>query len=562
VRHADTLSCFVGNLIEATIRMMDTAPEATGPVASNPREFGAAFDGRSRRVVDVFGSEAAARAAYPGVADLTGADELDSAAVRAAVALAVKSGGGNVMLPAGRAIMNNKDRPDSPLIIPECRPVGPPGVQVNLRGEGAYATILNWPVDAGPNGFAISCGDPRGTRANGLGRYSESGFFEGVCADFQIRGPSRSTLKAASPADMKGFGWGARRIMHRVVAIGFQVGFSIVGDHTRWEDCETRENLYGVRFEEPSRALAGDLTFSKCNFTGDNFAAIAVHQEATLSARFVDRTYLGGPYSIFRAAGGSSEKIWMADSVFDGVMFEYVGNGLIHEDDATPSGWLQRVRISNSYFSFRDGPEWSIASRDRLAAFNVGRMWDVKFDNCGWFNLDLKNVARGAFRMSSCQGVRIEGEVESLLARCAESGKSLLVGLRYDLDALTFELVQRGGSALWRGILMTALSDLSRGDLVQRDDAGVQPAQPGPQDPAHPIMGVSMLETPNGSLCPVATAGERIPVRLSGTISDGVPATVGDGAGTIGNAKAQAGGRGVGWAYPSSVTGFAELSLW
>lgn len=301
------------------------------------RDFGAIGDGRSHKLSECYDDLADARRDYPRAVSLD--DEIDWAATQAAIDLVAATGGGTVASPSGRYVCNRT------LTFPECREFGEQGVQVNWAGDGMYASIYHWPRDLGEGAFAVLC----------PGRRDPDGMYEGFWQDVGLEGPGPAhPVMGEAPARMDGWGWGARRRMVRCLARRFRAGLDIVGDHARFEDVVSCQNLYAVYFSAPSVHLFGDLLFEKCMFSGCSLAAIAVHPAAQMGGCTLISCYVGGaPYSILKEAGDGDD-VMISNSVFLNCMFEYVGNAWLHDDNAPRRAVVRIVTFDTCYFQWRD----------------------------------------------------------------------------------------------------------------------------------------------------------------------------------------------------------------
>ena len=92
-----------GTLLNGFLRVSHGEDGALRGVCAviNVHDFGAMGDGTSHKLSERYGTLAEAQAAYPTLAALVLDDEIDWAAIQAALSACVAAGGGEVCFPAG-----------------------------------------------------------------------------------------------------------------------------------------------------------------------------------------------------------------------------------------------------------------------------------------------------------------------------------------------------------------------------------------------------------------------------------------------------------------------------
>ena len=462
------------------------------------RDLGAVGDGRSHPLSERYPDLAAARRDYPHAASL--ADEIDWAATQAAINLVRDTGGGTVAAPAGRYVCNRT------LTFPECREFGERGQQVNWIGEGIYASVYHWPKDLGAGAFAVLC--PR--------RREPDGMYEGLWQDIGLEGPGaaeENQVLGEAPAGMDGWGWGARRRMTRCSARRFRAGLDIVGDHARFEDVVSRENLYAVYFSRPSESLFGDLLFEKCMFSGCTLAAIAVHPAAQMGGCTLISCYVGGaPYSILKEAG-AGDAVMLSNSVFLNCMFEYVGNAWLHDANAPRRAAVRIVTFDTCYFQWRDDTRLPRAPRAAL--------WDIhRAEHVRWLQLKepfaLLPGDEALLKVEIAQSCEIVGHISHIVSNCEEAGRPFLHAVAARADAYRSWRLAEPGSWEGRFVLVAPGSPRVRpGDVLERAPGGR--VRRGTRSDM-PVAGICQTSGGPGALVVAAVSGPALPVRCpSGT---------------------------------------------
>ena len=344
------------------------------------------------------------------VVNWTGVGTDDGAAIENAIATLKLLGGGTVVLGAG--IFNCTGRT---FVLPESRPFGDKGVQINIEGQGQNVTILRWLQDLGEGSAGIYCGDPTATRANNKGRYNGAGMYLCTLKGFTMQGPfsKNTTPGGAAQSRMDGIAWGSRCILEQVDVHDFRYGITIVGDHVRWQNVDTQFNEVGLYFAEPSQYLYGDFQFDKCMFTGCSLAAIGIHPTAYMPSAIFNACYVGGaPFGIMKQAklsGVTSHAVMMESVVFNRCMFEYIGNAMLEDRSmgdthADASSNCDNIVLNTCYFQWDDGNK--IANEARRAIFNVSGVSRFKINGWG-ATFSFRPGATSFFRIKSISGFTI-----------------------------------------------------------------------------------------------------------------------------------------------------------
>lgn len=500
------------------------------------RDLGAVGDGRSHPLSQRYRSLAAARADFPHATSLD--DEIDWAATQAAIELVRSTGGGTVTSPAGTYLCNRS------ITFPPCRSWGVPGEQVNWIGDGAFATTYRWTTDLGPRGFAVHC----------LGRYEPEGMYEGLWQDIGLEGPGDLPRLGSAPARMSGWGWGARRAMVRCFARRFRAGLDIVGDHGRFQEVHSRENLYAVYFSQPNTTLFGDHLFEKCMFGGCSLAAIAVHPDTAMGGCTMLSCYVGGsPYAIMKEAG-AGEAVMLGQSLFLNCMFEYCGNAWLHDENEPRRAIVRKTTFDTCYFQWED--------RNRLTGRNRMRraVWDIhRAEHVRWLQpkepFALLPGDEALIRIEAADGCEIVGHVAHLTGNCSRAGRPLMHGSAIRYGAYRYWRLEEPGS--WSGrfavvaegslpVRATDVLEWAPNGRVRRCTAGKAP-----------VAGICTMDAAPGDITVMAVAGAAVPVRSADACAE---AAVGKGEDGAATAVFEGRGSAFGWAHEAG-DGYVLVAL-
>jgi hypothetical protein len=293
--------------------------------------------------------------------------------------------GGKTYIPAGTYVVG------SSIPLPLTIPPGVEGdsrfggVYTSIQGDGPRVSMIKAGFDWGAGYHLMICGDPTGTRTNGLGRYSNG--FPGNIEGFGLFSSASSVIFPTGTAsiNMDGFGWGERLRVQDIEVDGFNHDMTVVGDHTEFIRVFLNGGAIGMYLAEPSPTNYGDLEFLDFHAEGQSQAAIAVSKHATLAAIFNGETYLSAPYSILGEADtdGSCRAI-ASGTQFDRIMAEYTGNALVSDDTNYSNGTYKdsakcrdfsKVFIGDLFMSWDTVHFWGgQGQRQRRAAIDVRAM--------------------------------------------------------------------------------------------------------------------------------------------------------------------------------------------
>lgn len=481
----------------------------------NVKAYGAIGDGITHPLSQSFGSLALAQASYPNATALT--EEIDYHAIRKSIDVAAAAGGGTVLLPKGRYMMNNAASPACFLRIPEATyRVSESAQQVNLKGEGWRNSVLKWPTDYGTNGsnFAICCGDPTGTKANGLGRWGGN-YYEGYFEDLAFEGPVPSFTVGVNNRNLSGIGWGSRRNMTRVGCNGFYAGIDIVGDWASIKSCYFTYNYYGAYFPSKSNSLYGDVDFYKCLFTSAAMAAIAIGNGGYIQSEFLG-CYIGGaPYGIMQEAGSTSDTLVFGR--FVDCQFEFLGNAAIFDENVLAGGTRHLTLITSSFencpFFYSDTTKLNTSNRGRVALIVCKTIQDVRFVQMNELPPGTETITdvtqASVMNSTTATGVHVEGNL-SWIVNDITTTVPFWVGT--SSASFTFE----DKVAAWAGRLvrMHPSNTCTRGMMLEFTSAAIPTSSAAS---TRPMIGVALHDATNSETVVVATRGCRVPILNDGT---------------------------------------------
>lgn len=512
---------------QAAAKVRSSAPADAGAGRESVLNLGAyartgfaVGDGHSKPLLSQFTDLAAAQRVFPAATALT--DEADWCALQDAIDTLARAGGGTVHIPAGRYVLG-----DRYIQLPNSRPFGKPGVQVNLLGDGQWCSILKWQIDRGQAGtaFALGCGPEDAAYASGTGRYAADGLYEGFIADLGLEGPGaplagngQDLAIGTKPCRMSGLMWGARRRLQRVTARWFYAGLDLVGDHCSFADVQVSACYYNLYLAEPSRTLWGDLAFQACKLSNAGLANIGLHPKAWLNGVFSGRCYFGGaPYHILREAGDSVES-FLADCDFDGVNAEKCGNGFVHEENARKTGTITNTTFRHVFFLFDDAYRLTHDGRQREAVIDCAVMNGVRFENLdGPHNWAPAGCTRATFFVERyVSGLQIDGDVASMLRGAEAAGRPLIAGLAQ--GGLPSVRLRNTAGTSWDGMLSSTHVKVAVGDMVGYLFDGVGPANAGDAD--RPLVGVAVSGASEGGQVAIATAGRNLRANVESKDAD------------------------------------------
>jgi len=289
---------------------------------------------------------------------------------------------GTAYIPAGIYVVGS--RRNLPLTIPsfsETNTTMSGGVAI--RGDGARLSVVKAGRDFGAGVPLIACGDPIGTRANGLGRYAGLAEFSG---DMEKVGffPSIANLLPAIgtvPVAMTGIAWGARLRTLDVEASGFGKCWNFIGDHTNHIRPRAFGGTIGAYWDQPHTVLEGDICFHDFMFSGQSQASIAVNGTARVTgAVFSGKTYLSAPYAILGEVG--TQDI-LSGCRFASLFTEFIGNAQVADDSGFAAGVYTdankkrgvRTTIIEDLFNVWSNPNfWAGGGRGRRATWDIDQL--------------------------------------------------------------------------------------------------------------------------------------------------------------------------------------------
>lgn len=481
------------------------------PGVFNVKSFGAIGDGDFHPLSQRFGSLAEARVFYPLAATLS--EEIDYNAIKSAITAAIATVGGTIHIPLGHYNMNNIANPRCFLQIPECdfhQNIAAP--QVNIKGDGWRASILKWMTDSGINGsdFAISCGNPTASVANGLGRYGNN-FYEGYFEDFSIIGPKYSFTVGVKDRNLSGLAWGPRRHMRRVGCHGFYAGIDIVGDWATIEDCSFTFNYYGGKWPIRSNSLYGDVDFYNCFFTSSAMAAIAVSSGSYLQSDFYDCYVGGAPYGIMMEGSATADATIAAN--FYSCQYEFLGNAAIFDENSLGGGTRHLVILNSSFrncpFLMGSLTKWTGGGRGNTALITVKQLQNVLFDSPNDLPAGADTSSDFPTRCSINANIAVGVKIEGNLSWITNDGFGPTVHFAIVTSTTTMEFVDHVAAWAGRLLQMHPSSTASRGMMLEFTSASVPTSS---ALSTRPMVGVAMHDATNSQKVIVATRGCRVPI--------------------------------------------------
>ena len=267
-------------------------------------------------------------------------------------------------------------------------------------------------------------------------------WFLGTIAHIGLLGPSQAYTIGQPPCGMTGLAWGSRLTLDDCQINFFNKGISIVGDGhaATFRNVQSLYCGYACYWDEPSIYLYGDTDFDGCSFAGASIGALGVHGSGTiLGATFKGKTYLNGPYAVFGETGGTGAQI-MNSVRFEKLMGEWLGNALIHDENAFVGGVygngakrdLISVCIESVYCSQDNNKFWGGGGRGRVAWIDVRNIENVAINN---FDVDAAQYAptqgpsgpaplafiRARNIAGSKGGIMLRGPVQAVFANVANA---------------------------------------------------------------------------------------------------------------------------------------------
>lgn len=387
-----------------------------------------------------------------------------------------------------------------PLMLPETYEASPnTGPNFFLEGDGRQNTYLVAGSDWGTGTYLVSCGDPAATFANSLGRYASGAMYHGDLNDLQLLSSNGSlaTYIDQGPVAMSGFAWGARLRTRNVEIAYFNVGWDIVGDHTRFESPRASYNKYDFYWNQPSSSLYGDLQFFDL-MAGTAFAGLACHKNASIQGCvFEGETYIGGTtYAIYGESGGTTDLMTLTQ--IKHLFTEFIGYGIFQDDGVYSAGVYTDANktrnLSASAIDFFSGSYGSGAqtntstARYRRACADIGWMSGFEIRNLYSDGTNIVPSQQGAsapvavFNITewnySFGGTHLDGDMVALFSNAGALPIFRVTGSNPVGSGATFR--QPGGIAgrFWSNNYNTSIGNYTTtrlGDVFESADYGIAP---------------------------------------------------------------------------------------
>lgn len=444
------------------------------------KDTGAVGDGVMRPVDDLvhgivgtgkrYGDLAAARddvgRGGTGIVDLGLSDSLDWAAHQLAFNLIAAGGGGVVYTPPGAYLCNQT------LTLPrQAKFRDGPGDrhQTVWMGAGSRNTVISWPVDLGPDRYAVFC-EGRDRPNSDFGQHAP-------IRDLELRGPAAGLPRTlgVGACQMHGLALGPGRDLDYVRIRHFNHGLAVRGGQMLFQHVECTDNHISAYWETPLRNDFGDLLFIKCYFTGATLASIAVANDSTIGGSQFLSCYIGGaPYAILGEAGGEDRDL-LSDCLFQSCQFEYVGNALLWDDNWDPAKdeqssrrWsIKRARFKDCYYH----NDTRTSSSNLLATGGRGRHYlaflkhavEIEFDGLREAGFAWQPGSKGFFSCTHASGM-LRGDLDAVLKDCDAQS----VRLFRDMENFPYNSV-RLEARDWQGLLMR-LTEADREASVATND--------------------------------------------------------------------------------------------
>lgn len=540
--------------------------------------FGAVGDGNSHPLSEFFSSLLEAQFTYPDATSLF--EEVDWHATNKAMKRAVLAVGGTVT-GTGHFIMNNVNAPNTGIVLPECRLANygftPKGTQINIEGAGVALTTFDWPAEPTALRFALSCGDPTATAANGLGRYATSGpapQYDARVSKLTLRGPwagqAETSYLGVVPGVFEGFAWGDRLQVSDVDIVGFYNGLNTVGGQALLTNVRAYRCYHSLYMDAPNTANFGDINYRGCKFNAARRAAVGINVDATLVGVKFETSYLGAaPYVFWKEAGTGTVSGWqtMLNNVCaDSCQFEFVGNALMGEGNATKIGQVYQSTFNHCFFSWSSS--YKIAAEPRRAMVDIARL-----ENFRWHGiLEGQNWTPGddaTFRITSAAGVELEGNIQKILDAAEGAGKPFLHSSATTPSDRRFTLNDVLG---WRGHFAYLFNVGTLHDVSAKYGAGALGAQKGAVlcwgggNPAtqaklmevtdeRPLVGIAAVSSPHSNYVAVISdtqASVAFAVQGTDVVNSGNPMKVAA-AGYVTQAVTSVDGRIIGYAQANAT---------
>jgi hypothetical protein len=321
-----------------------------------------------------------------------------------------------------------------------------PGIGGNIpstgyvfTGDDYTMTFVKAGHDFGVGTSLVSMGDPIGTFANSLGRYSTTDYFNGTFENVTLQSSNTAIAPdiGTTYVQMDGLKWGARTTISHIRINNFRYGFDLVGDHSLIDHLTVAQNECGVYFNYQNARLYGDNDFNSLASVNNGIGAICVDNGAYMSGEFHGTTYANNsPYFVYKEPSlgvtvANTPNI-TAGVKIDYLFIEQLGNGLFQDDNVLSSGsyvdsnklaglgstYIDRIELTGWLNAY----EWTTGNRYRRATFDVQAMTDVKLNNLitgrsiAPIASSTSFVPVGIFEVNNTASMTVAGSLSSTLA--------------------------------------------------------------------------------------------------------------------------------------------------
>ena len=328
---------------------------------------------------------------------------MDNLGLEAAAVYAQAQGGGAVLVPGGKAVLNQSFN------IPTATPIvgieGAPAVDVH--GAGQAATTISMAVDLGIGQFAMPCYDRLSIAACG-----------GTTRDLTVQGPnSHFAAGGGGMTLMGGIGATSGRVLEHVNSQFFQSGIAMTGSQIKHSDLILSSNYYGIYYDFNDFVQQADnFTFVRVIAQMDGMAAVAVSPNMIIAgSHFVTFTSGSGPFAFFKETGGG-QNVMLADTTLTMTQCEVMGIACRGED----TGWLAHVSsdlntrwegVEPGGYVSQFAPPGGVGNTTAVfSEFGVSKGYIRPFDSYNWH----PGVA-GLLNLQAKGGLLFEGDIQGVL---------------------------------------------------------------------------------------------------------------------------------------------------
>lgn len=480
------------------------------------------------------------------------------AAEKAAEALPA---GAQVKVPRGTYLI------DQPIVVPvfgvfSAHPHVP---SVNIVGDGQYSTVLTATGDLGKDRYILSCGDSTATPESGTGIYGNGGqgaYCDGEFRDLSVTIPAsqvvfgvRPTI-AGVPVQMSGIWGGPRRNMFNLAINNFNVGLEYHADHTILQNVISYVNGKNLHMGWAMSLLFGDDTIIASQFYGGSLCNFCVAADTWWNGEISNDTYFGfSPYSIMcesgakTVAGTPTYTVCMVGATLTNPNLEAAACGMIRDDNFWPDVFgshtqriLQNVQFTNPFAShlptytpiggcpwvsyINSGPIVGMAiDQLQVNAFTVvagayGAITPARLDDFGQGRGGLTISGPGMIDMLSQYGsscVPVVGGAAATQSFTTFYGSNSWDGARWSIPG-----AYSGGFGYWTDATTTTPALGTVVENITTSGHLVFQAKGRATDDTAPFAGVVAQQynisncTGVGKEIAVATAGNDLPIAVSG----------------------------------------------